>query len=98
MMRIKFITVWVLWLAIFISGASQAGTWSQTEQSEFESCTLSNIDTSTSPGNITLSGAYSPDDNTVLLLHFNEGSGTTATDSSGNGNILCFRHHHLTYY
>jgi hypothetical protein len=33
------------------------------------------------------SGEYSPDANTKLLYHFNEGSGTIVEDSSGNGNL-----------
>jgi len=36
---------------------------------------LSNVDTTTTSGDVTLSGAYSPDTNTVLLIHFNEDAG-----------------------
>ena len=34
---------------------------------------------------------YTPDSDTVLLYHFNDGSGSTATDSSGNGKDMTLR-------
>ena len=59
-----------------------SGTWSQTTQAGF---TLSNVDSTTNGGDITLSGAYSTDSKTVLLMHFDEGIGDPQ-DSSGKGN------------
>jgi hypothetical protein len=37
-------------------------------------------------GPLAFLGEYTPDANTVLLLHMNETSGTTVSDASGNGN------------
>ncbi|MGH7751487.1 MAG: fibronectin type III domain-containing protein, partial [Gemmatimonadales bacterium] len=39
-------------------------------------------------GPFTPAGAFSPDANTVALWHFDEGSGQTTADASGNGNTL----------
>lgn len=65
----------------------QAGTWSQTKQEEFALNTQSGIDIYVASGDAKISdGAYSTDNNTVLLMHFGEGSGSTPIDSSGKGN------------
>jgi len=58
-------------------------TWSQSNQEEFAVNTMENVDISTSQGEVRISGAYPPDKNTVLLLHFDETEGETAKDSSG---------------
>jgi len=79
----------LLVLACVFSVAGTAGpeVWRQTTRAEFESCELRNIDTTTSPGSVSLSGAYSPDESTVLLLHFDEGEGDPS-DSSPAGNKM----------
>ncbi len=40
------------------------------------------------PANFTPAGVFTPDANTRALWHFDEGSGQTTTDASGNGNTL----------
>lgn len=71
----------------------EAAAWEVwTTQADFEDLSadadeeLDAVDTTTEPGSVLLSGAYSPDDNTVALWHLNEASGATeVTDASGNG-------------
>ena len=79
----------VLWVICFQSPV-YAGTWSQTTQAEFEANTLSNIDIVKNSGDVRLSGQYTSDSNTVLLLHMNEsswnGTADEVKDSSSYGN------------
>jgi len=66
---------------------TEASTWSQTTQAEFEEDTLTAVNTYISPGDVKFESDTKiwPDGNTVLLMHFNEGS-SNPQDSSGNGN------------
>ena len=65
-----------------------AGTWSQeATKGEFAASTLSGVELESDGEVIVLNGSYSTDDNTLLLVHFNEGSGDPK-DSSGQGNSL----------
>ena len=83
--HLKFFLI-VSFTLIFLIKFSEADTWSQTTKEEFAGNTLSNVDISTNNGEVGLSGAYSSDSNTVLLMHFDEGSGQTAADESSYGN------------
>ena len=83
-MRLFFILISFLFLIGNIN--VEAGSWSQTTQVEFETCSQSGIDTRVNPGSVeVVNGTYVTDDNTVLLMHFNEGTGNPY-DDSGQGN------------
>ena len=72
----RYVVAVVLALAFSSAAlADGAGVWSQTSGVEFETCQLRNVDTTTAPDEVCLSGAYSPDEDTVLLLHCNEKTG-----------------------
>ncbi|MBI2530552.1 MAG: PKD domain-containing protein [Candidatus Diapherotrites archaeon] len=58
-------------------------TWSS--QGDWDSGTKASVDTAASTGDVVLASGAA-DASTKLLMHFNEGTGTTASDSSGNGN------------
>ncbi|MBD3155897.1 MAG: signal peptidase I, partial [Candidatus Aenigmarchaeota archaeon] len=60
--------------------------WTQTSQQDFEAGVLERVDTTTNPGSVTLTGAYSLGDETIGLWHLNEGYGSIIEDSSGNDN------------
>jgi hypothetical protein len=60
--------------------------WIQTTQAHFESGSLNNTETITSPGDVLLSGQFMTDSDTVGLWHFNEGNGTVAYDETTNNN------------
>ena len=76
---------------VFSQTLIYAGTWSQTTQADFELNSQSGTDIYASGGDVKIGiGAYSTDNNTVLLMHFGEGSWNATTievgDSSGKGN------------
>jgi len=75
-------------IVCFLACESECGNWSQTTQSDFETGTLSNVENITIADAVTLNGAYLSDDNTLLLLYFNEGSGQSPKDSSGRGHTV----------
>ena len=60
--------------------------WKQTDKDHFEAGTLSDVDTTTSAGDMMLAGAYPVVGDTVALWHLNEGADTTAYDETGNDN------------
>ena len=64
------------------------GTKIWTTYADFNSGSDVNVDTYSNPGELILTkrGEIAPDANTKLLVHFNEGTGSTASDASGNGN------------
>ena len=75
----------IMWIALLLpfTHAQCPKTWSS--QADWDSGTKVSVDTAASPGDLILaSGAV--DASTKLLMHFNEGTGTTTADSSGNGN------------
>jgi len=60
--------------------------WAQSTQADFESGTLNDADAVTSPGDVSLSGAYPTSGDTAAIWHMDEGSGATVHDETTNGN------------